>query len=168
MDAPTRPYITTLAYVTINRSGESAVIAYRDPAVRPVVFAIGRDIDRCSDAEILARFNDSLHAARAQTEGRQHVVVKIPRGHAQLEYFVPAGQWVPRGAVLCCLIDESPEGEPVIYVDDHALSLSEFGGLLRTYTGWGMRIIFVEDDIAEPPLVEIRDLENGEAAHDWR
>jgi hypothetical protein len=74
---PRRPYVTTPADVTINRSGESAVITYRDPAVRPVVFAIGPDIDRCSDAEILARFNDSLHAARAQTEGRQHVVVEI-------------------------------------------------------------------------------------------
>src|SRR2546422_740952 len=68
---PRRPYITTLADVTISRSGESAVITYGDPAVRPVVFAIGQDIDRCSDAEILARFNDSLHNARAKTEGRQ-------------------------------------------------------------------------------------------------
>jgi len=92
---PRRPYITTLAGVTINRSGESAVIRYRDPAVRPVVFAIGQNIDRCSDAKILARFNDPLHAARAQTEGRQHVVVEIPRGHAQLEYF-------PRLASGCC------------------------------------------------------------------
>ena len=100
---PRHPYITTLADVRIDRSGESAVITYRDPAVRPVVFAIGPDIDRCSDAEILARFNDTLHAARAQTEGRQHVVVEIPRGHAQLDYFAPAGQWVPRGAVLRCL-----------------------------------------------------------------
>jgi len=165
---PRRPYITTLADVTISRSSESAVITYRDPSVRPVVFAIGPDIDQCGDAEILARFNDSLHAARAQTEGRQHVVVEIPVGHAQLDYFAPAGQWVPRGAVLRCLIDESPRGEPVIHIDDHALSLQEFSGLLRTYTGWGMRIVFVEDDNAEPPLVEIRDLENGEAAHDWR
>jgi hypothetical protein len=63
---------------------------------------------------------------------------------------------VLRGAVLRCLIDESPEGELVIYIyiDDHALSLSAFGGLLRTYTGWGMRIVFAEDDNAEPPLVE--------------
>ena len=81
---PRRPYITTLADVTISRSGESAVITYGDPAVRPVVFAIGPDIDRCSDAEILARFNDSLYAARAKTEGRQHVVVEIPRGYPQL------------------------------------------------------------------------------------
>jgi len=83
-------------------------------------------IDRCSDAEILARLNDSLHAARAETEGRQHVVVEIPRGYPQLDYSAPAGQWVPRGAVLRCLIDENPEGEPVIYIDDHALSLQEF------------------------------------------
>lgn len=40
---------------------------------------------------------------------------------------------------------------PVIDIDDHALSLQEFGGLLRTYTGWGMRIVFAEDDNAEPP-----------------
>jgi hypothetical protein len=64
---PRRPYTTTLTDVTTNRSGESAVITYRDPAVRPVVFAIGPDIDRCSDTEVLARFNDSLHAARAET-----------------------------------------------------------------------------------------------------
>lgn len=83
-------------------------------------------------------------------------------------YFAPAGQWVPRGAVLRCLIDDSAGAEPVIHVDDHELSLREFGWLLRTYAGWGMRIVFVEDDDADPPLVEIRDPENGEAAHDWR
>jgi hypothetical protein len=165
---PRRPYVTTLANVTISRSGESAVITYHDPAVRPVVFAVGPDIGQCSDAEILARFNDSLHTARAKTEGRQHVVVEIPRGRPQLDYFAPAGQWVPRGAVLRCLIDEGPEDEPVIHIDDHALSLQEFGGLLRTYAGWGMRIVFVEGDDADPPSVEVRDLENGETAHDWR
>jgi hypothetical protein len=67
-------------------------------------------------------------------------VVEIPRGHQQLDYFAPAGQWVPRGAVLRCLIDDSTEGEPVIHIDDHELSLREFGGLLRTYAGWGMAL----------------------------
>lgn len=68
---PQRPYITTLADVTISRSGESALITYGDPAVRPVVFAIGPDIDRCSDAEILARPSDSgasLQLARMKRE----------------------------------------------------------------------------------------------------
>ena len=89
------------------------------------------------------------------------MVVEIPRGHPQLDYSAPAGQWVPRGAVLRCLIDENPEGEPVIYIEDHALSLQEFGGLLGTYAGWGMRIVFVEEDNSDPPLIEIRDLETG-------
>ena len=165
---PRRPYIATLAEVTIGRSGESAVITYRDPAIRPVVFAIGPDIDQRSDAEILDRFTESLRAARAQTEGRRHVAVEIPRGHPQLEYFAPGGQWVPRGAVLRCLVDDGPQGDPVIHIDDHVLSLQDFGGLLRTYAGWGMRIVFVEDDDAEPPLIELRDLEPGQSAHEWR
>jgi hypothetical protein len=50
---PRRPYVATLAEVTINRSGESAVILYRDPAVHPV-FAIGPEIDQCGDG-VLAR-----------------------------------------------------------------------------------------------------------------
>jgi hypothetical protein len=109
-------------------------------------------------------FNDRLHAARAQTEGRQHVVIEIPRGHAQLEYFAPAGQWVPRGAVLRCLIDESPLSTSTI---TRSRSQSSVDSCVPTRAG-ARRIVFVEDDNAEPPLVEIRDLANGETAHDWR
>ena len=75
---------------------------------------------------------------------------------------------MPRGAVLRCLIDEGPEDEPVIRIDDHAPSLQEFGGLLRTYAGWACESCSLKDDDADPPFVEVRDLENGEAAHDWR
>ena len=83
------------------------------------------------------------------------MVVEIPRGHRQLDYFAAAGQWVPRGAVLRCLIDEGPEGELVIHIDDHALSLEDFGGLLRTYAGWGMRIAFVGE--LAPEVLQIPD-----------
>jgi hypothetical protein len=31
-----------------------------------------------------------------------------------------------------------------------------------------MRIVFVEDDDFDPPLVGTRELENGETAHEWR
>jgi hypothetical protein len=31
-----------------------------------------------------------------------------------------------------------------------------------------MRIVFVEDDDGDPPLVEVRELENGKAAYEWR
>jgi hypothetical protein len=46
---PRLPYITALADVTINRSGESAVIRHRDTAVPPTVLAIVLDI--LADAE---------------------------------------------------------------------------------------------------------------------
>lgn len=164
---PRRPYVTTLADVTINRSGESAVITYGGPAVHPVVFAIGPDIDRCSDAEILARFNDSLHAARAQTEGRQHVVVEIPRGHAQLDYFAPAGQWVPRAAVLRCLLDESPEGARHRHRRSRTLAPRVRWTLAHLH-GLGHANRLRRGRQRRAPLVEIRDLENGEAAHEWR
>jgi hypothetical protein len=163
---PRRFYVTSLNEVTISRSSESVTITYRNAAVCPVVFAIRTDIDRLDDSEILARFNDSLRTSRALTEGRRHVVVEFPRSHPQPDYFAPAGQWVPRGGIVRCFIDDGPGGELVIY--DHRLSLRDFGGLLRTYAGWRMRITFVEDDEAEPPLVEVRDLGEGEAAHAWR
>jgi hypothetical protein len=97
---PRRPYVTTLADVTIDRSGESAVITYHDPAVRPVVFAVGPDIGRCSDAEILARFNDSLHTARAEPRAAS---TWSPRSHEDapsLTTSPPPASWVPRGAVI--------------------------------------------------------------------
>src|SRR5208337_1015132 len=67
-------------------------------------------------------------------------------------------QWVPRGDVLRCIIDDGgPDGEVVIHIDDQELSLREFGRLLSVHAGWGMRIAFVpEEFISENPKVEIR------------
>ena len=76
---------------------------------------------------------------------------RVPPGRPQIRYFAPGDQWVPRGGVLRCVIDDGgPDGEAIIHVDDQALSLAEFGRMLCTYAGWGMRIAFVpEDAIAE-------------------
>jgi hypothetical protein len=47
---------------------------------------------------------------------------------------------------------------PLIHVDDHELSWSEFGTLLLTYGGWGMRIVFVPDNrLDEEPEIEVRE-----------
>ena len=36
--------------------------------------------------------------------------------------------------------------------------LTQFGGLIRTYAGWGMRIKFVPDDSThEEPITEVRE-----------
>jgi hypothetical protein len=45
-----------------------------------------------------------------------------------------------------------------VYVDDQELSLAEFGRLLTTYAGWGMRIVFVPDDrLDEEPDIVVLD-----------
>jgi hypothetical protein len=69
---------------------------------------------------------------------------------------------VPRGDVLRCHIEDDEAGEVVVYVDDQELGLHEFGKLLRTYAGWGMRISFVpQDRVAEQPEIEVREPSEG-------
>ena len=53
-----------------------------------------------------------------------------------------------------CAVDEVvraiPDGSlPVTYIDDKEFAWDEFGRMLCTYAGWGMRIIFVPDDELE-------------------
>ena len=53
-------------------------------------------------------------------------------------------------------VDE--DREAVITIDDQELSLRQFGRLLTTYSGWGMRIVFVPDhELADSPRIEVRE-----------
>ena len=115
-----------------------------------------------SDAEILDVYNDVVRAqVRARAEYR-NVVIEVPVGASQVRYFDAGDQWVPRGDVLRCVIEDGgPEGTAVIWIDDREFSLKEFGRMLTTYAGWGMRICFVpEEKLHEQPGVEVRDPEN--------
>jgi hypothetical protein len=52
---------------------------------------------------------------------------------------------------------------PVVHIDDKELSWQEFGRMLATYAGWGMRIKFVPDDSThEEPVTEVREPRKGE------
>jgi hypothetical protein len=64
--------------------------------------------------------------------------------------------------LLRCLINDGGfDEETTVIIDDRELSLREFGGLLRMYAGWGMRITFLpEDEIDKEPLVAVRELED--------
>jgi hypothetical protein len=53
---------------------------------------------------------------------------------------------VPRGGVLLCLIHDDEEHQLVVEIDEQELRLEQFGKLLTTYAGWGMRIEFVPED----------------------
>jgi len=71
----------------------------------------------------------------------------VPVGQPQIEYSELSDQWTPVASVLRCVIEDGgPDYETSIWIDDRQLSLREFGRLLSTYNGWGMRIAFVPDD----------------------
>lgn len=60
--------------------------------------------------------------------------------------------------MLRCNIEDDEGGEVVICIDDQELSAEDFGRLPRTYSGWGMRVVFVPDDeVEEDPLIEVRE-----------
>ena len=42
--------------------------------------------------------------------------------------------------MLRCVVGDDEEGRLVVGIDNNELSLQEFGRMLTTYAGWGMRI----------------------------
>ena len=157
-----RLYIVGIEQVRITRQGDTAVIEYADPEIGNVHLKIGSEIAGMTDQDILDVMSADIEAREALAEGYEHVAVEVPLGSPQLRYFEEGDQWVPRGGVLRCAIsDGGPDFETTVWIDDHELSLAEFGKMLLTYNGWGMRITFVPDDeIHEQPVVEVREPED--------
>jgi hypothetical protein len=158
-----RRYVASLDQVRITREKDGAVIEYAEEGIGTTHFGIGPEAQHLTDQEILDRFNAHLETLERLRDEYEHVAVEVPPGKPQIEYFEPGQQWTPRGGVLRCVIDGGgPCGEPVIHIDQHELSWSEFGRLLLTYEGWGMRVIFVPDDELDvEPDIEVRDPQEG-------
>lgn len=156
---PKRPYRASLDQVRISRHGEEAVVEYAEPGVWTTHLKLGPEVQGMTDQEILDRHNDVLEAMERLREGYEHVAIEIPPGKPQIEHSDWTGHWTPRGGVLRCVIDDGgPGGEPVVHIDEHDLSWEEFGRLLTTYAGWGMRVTFVpEDDAHVEPRIEVRE-----------
>jgi hypothetical protein len=156
-----RPHVASLDEVRITREGDSAVIEFADPTISTTHLVLGAEVARMTEQEILDRFNDCIRAEERLAADHEHVAVEIPPGKPQIAYFQAGYQWTPRGDVLRCVIDDGgPDREPIIYIDDRELSWTEFGRLLTTYAGWGMRIVFVPDDeLHEQPRIEVREPE---------
>jgi hypothetical protein len=153
-----RPYITNKSEVIITRNGEYADITYRDPTVEGVSLKIGPDIILMSDQEILDRHHEVLLAMKQAVANYKHEAVEIPLGKPQVEYSECCDQWVPRGDVLRCVIHDEEGRRAVIAIDDKEFTLEEFGTMLTTFSGWGMRIVFVpEDELAKQPDIVIKD-----------
>ena len=149
-----RPRIARLDQVKISREGEDAIIEFLNSEISTTHLKIGPQVGQMTDEEILLLFNQVIAAQiRNRDELDEYVAVEVPPGSPQVEcHPETANQWVPRGGVLRCLIEDGggEDGDlPVIYVDDQEFTWEEFGRMLLTYAGWGMRVVFVPDDELE-------------------
>jgi len=151
-------YIARLPEVIVTRDGEFARIEYKEGEIATTLLEIGPEIREMSDSEIVELHNQGLRDEARQASGYKQVAVEVPLGSAQIEYFARCDQWVPRGSVLRCLIRDDLHGQLLISVDEQDLRLKQFGKLLTTYEGWGMRIEFVpREELHRRPVVEVRE-----------
>ncbi len=111
-----------------------------------------------TDQEIVNRLNDVIQAQQKMAAQHEYVAVEIPEGYPQIKYSEKCDQWLPRGGVLRCEISDSgPDAETTVIIDENELSFCEFGKLISTYNGWGLRIEFVpEDETSNRPTIEVR------------
>ena len=153
-----RPRPASPDQVRITREGETAVIEYADSSVGVVNLQVGSSLAAMTDAQVLDLFNEVLEAQAKIAAGVDPTLTEIPPGLPQIEYSEWSDQWVPRGHVLRCHIEDDEEGRPIIHVDDVELDLEAFGRMLLTFCGFGMRIAFVdEEDVNEEPEIVVRE-----------
>jgi hypothetical protein len=159
-----KPRHASLEEVKVSREDDGAVIEFADPTISTTHFKIGPQVRQMSDQVILNMFNDMISARDQLATEYENIVIEIPPGRSQIKYSERSDQWVPRGDLLRCFIEDGgPDGEVTVHIDDQELSLREFGRLLLTHAGWGMRIAFVPDDLIEvEPEVEVREPREGE------
>ena len=152
---PKKPTHVLIDQVRITREGNDAIIDHADANLFGACIT---GIATMTDAEIVEMYNQILDSQWALLEAWDKTVVEEPPGEKQIDYHENSDQWVPRGDVLRCIIDDAgPEGEVTIHIDDQELSLREFDRLLRVHAGWGMRIAFVpEEFVTENPTVKVR------------
>ena len=155
------PRRVSLDEVRITREGEIAVIEHADPSVSVARVSVGPQLHAMSDADVLDLFNAMMDAQAKLAAEFDSTAVEIPPGKPQTKFVEDSGQWVPRGRVLRCHIEDDKDGETVIYIDDRRYDLAEFGALLRHFAGWSMRITFVpEDEVTEQPEIDVREPED--------
>ena len=153
-----RPRPASRDQVRITREGETAVIEYADPSVRVVNLRVGPSLAGMTDAEVLELFNDMLEAQAEIAAGVDPTLTEIPPGLPQIEYSERSDQWVPRGQVLRCHIEGDAEEGTIVQIDDVELDMAAFGRMLQVFSGFGMRIAFVdEEDVTEEPEIVVRE-----------
>lgn len=162
---PKRPYVARMDQVRIMRDGESAVVEYREADGAQVHLTIGPRIADMSDEDILEMHNAGIKAREAMAASYVHVAVEVPPGQPQVKHFKEGGYDVPRGDVLRCVVT-SREGdrawEPAVDIDGREYNWEEFGRMLLTWEGWGVRMVVVpEEELEKAPTIEVREPDDG-------
>ena len=154
-----KPIPAVIDQVRITRDGNDVIIEYADPNISGTRVTIGPRLKSMSDREIVDLFNGMMAAQRSLMQDWDRTVTEIQPGRPQIEYRKDTDQWVPRGDVLRCVLDDGgTDGEVTVYIDNEELSLAEFGKLLRVHAGWGMRIAFVpEERLTEIPKIVVQE-----------
>ena len=149
--------VVTINEVKITRRGEYAHFDYADPRMGGLSAKVGPGIRKMTDADLVRWHNDFVRSRQKLARTYKHVAVEVV-GRPQIEYSKECALWTSRGDVLRCAISTTPDdaSEPVIEIDDTELSLREFGELLSTWEGWGMRVVFVpEGELHKTPVIKV-------------
>jgi len=157
-----RPHVASPDEVHFTRDGDFLVVEYADSRIATTQLKVGAEkLAAIKDEDLLDYWNDLQRADDESRRAFKYVAREIPLGKPQVKYFEPGDQWVPRGHVLRCVWNEYREAEPdepCVTIDDRDFTLREFGKMLTTFAGWGMRIEFVDDEaLHERPKLKVED-----------
>lgn len=109
-----KPVRAALDQVRISRDGKAAVIEHADTAISTTHLTIGDAIDGMTDLEILDVYNSVIDAQEQSLRDWDNTITEIPLGRPQIKFSPGSAQWVPRGEVLRCIIEDDEKGEAVI------------------------------------------------------
>lgn len=144
--------------VRITRDGDYAVFDYTDPGMGSGMrIEVGPGIKRMTLGELLELHNNFVRERIRMAARYKHKAVEIV-GRPQIRYSKQFGQWMLRGDVLRCAIacNDLNTCEPAFEIDDRTLSLREFGAMLLSREGWGMRLVIVpEDELHKTPRIRV-------------
>jgi hypothetical protein len=145
--------------ITREPDGETALVEYADETIGGTHFKLGPKLHSMTDEQVLQRFNEMIEAMEEMRRTYKHIATEVPIGQPQIKWFELGQQWCPRGDVLRCVIGSGVDSsEPEIEIDGKHLTWIEFGRLLATHSGWGMRLVFVPDDrLFDKPTIRVRD-----------
>lgn len=150
--------VVTLDEVDIRRDGDCAVFNYKDPSMGGGMrVQLGPKVKTMTLGELLELHNDIVRRRQALAARCKHEAVEIV-GRPQIEYSKRCSQWSPRGDVLRCVITcgDLDAREPAIEIDGKELSWREFGAMLLSHEGWGMRLVFVpEGELHKTPKIKV-------------